>query len=179
MRIERSVLAVFTLLVFVGLTGCGSRQPPPKETEAPAALPFAPPSQGGFGGIACGAPPEPNMKLVRTAGDVTFYTRPSDPTQLPGGQLSGETYRFYNNQFEGAMLQTSDANSSAALLVHMRNVVGPGQLISPIGPKYSWGDSNLSVEYDREAGSPASAVVVGCRKVQARHQAAVRAAPQH
>ncbi|HUA34605.1 MAG TPA: hypothetical protein VMA09_13435 [Candidatus Binataceae bacterium] len=180
MRIERSILAVSMLVLFVGFTGCGSHQPPPPpDTGIAAALPFAPPPQGGFGGIACGAPPQANMKLVRTAGDLTFYTRPSDPMRIAAGQLTGETYRFYKNQFEGALLQTSDSNSSAALLVHMRNLIGPGTLVSPIGPKYTWADANLAVEYDRDPGAAGSDVLVACRKVQAQQQAAMAGAPQH
>ena len=116
------------------------------------------------------------MKLVRTAGDLTFYTRPSDPMQIAGGRLSGEMYRFYKNQFEGVELQTNDASSSAALLVHMRDLIGPGHLVSPIGPKYQWNDANLGVVYDREPGAVDSQVLVGCLKIQAQ---AAMAASQH
>ena len=116
------------------------------------------------------------MKLERTDGDLTFYTRPTDPMQIANGQLSGETYRFYRNQFEGALLQTNNSDSSRAMLVHMRNLIGKGKLENPVGPVYSWTDQNLHVVYDRGAAAPDAAVIVGCIQVQARHQADVAAA---
>jgi hypothetical protein len=170
MRISKSIVLVLSAATLAGLSGCGSSQ---QRNQAPAAVGEAAPSapQGGFGGIACGAPPQQGMSLQRTNGDVTFYSRPDDPMQIAGGKLSGETYRFYKNQFEGALLQTDDAQSSSALLVHMRGLVGPGNLEDPNGPKYSWSDSNLQMIYERQPGAANASVIVGCMQVQAQHQA--------
>jgi hypothetical protein len=148
MRVRKSILIV-ALLGFCGAwSGCSShKEPAPASASSappqvfangtPAPPPIVVPAQGGFGGIACGAPPLPAMKLLRATGDVTFYARPSDPMQIANGQLSGETYRFYRNQFEGVQLQTNNAASSTALLVHMRRLIGPGKLENPNGPVFS------------------------------------------
>jgi hypothetical protein len=95
---------------------------------------------------------------------------------MGSSQLASETYRFYKGEFEGALVEANGADNSRALLVHMRRMIGPGKLENPIGPVYSWTDSNLDVIYERAPGAADSSLVVGCRQVQARHQADLAAA---
>jgi hypothetical protein len=167
-------------IVLAGAAGCASHNtPPPAAAEAPAPSvnPPATAYQGGFQGIGCGSPPSNDMKLARTEGDIKFYTRQGEPLGVGQAHLKQATlYRFWQNQFEGAMLQTSGAQNDLAMLGYFQNIVGPGKLEDPTTNRRVWADSSLIVVYEQvpDATHDAS-VVVGCRAVQEKHKAAMMA----
>jgi hypothetical protein len=160
--------------------GCASHNAPsPSVAEAPAPTVTPPPTayQGGFQGIGCGSPPSTDMKLTRTDGDIKFYTRQGEPLGIGRAHLKQPTlYRFWQNQFEGAMLQTSGPKNDSAMLTYFQSIIGPGKLENAASNRRVWADSSLVVIYEQvpDATQDAS-IVVGCRAVQEKHKAAIMA----
>ncbi len=173
---------VIAAIVLVSATGCASHNAP--STATPAAAPVStvspPPTayQGGFQGIGCGSPPSTDMKLVRADGDIKFFTRQGEPLGVGRAHLMHSTlYRFYKDQFEGAMLQTSGSQNDLAMLSYFQSIVGPGKLDNPATNRHIWADSSLVVIYEQQPGAIKTAsVVVGCRGVQEKHKADLLAA---
>jgi hypothetical protein len=180
-----SLWITLAAIMLTGAAGCASHNatPPAAEAAAPAPAVNPPPAayQGGFQGIGCGSPPSADMKLVRTAGDIKFYTRQGEPLGVGSAHLKQPTlYRFWQDQFEGAMLQTSGPQNNLAMLGYFQSIIGPGKLQDPAANRRVWSDSSLVVIYEQipDATQDAS-VVVGCRAVQQKHQAAVTASQGH
>jgi hypothetical protein len=182
----RKRIGLWITVVTIGLagaTGCASRNasaPAPAEAPAPplAATPPRTAYQGGFQGIGCGSPPSSDMKLVRTEGDIKFYTRQGEPLGVGRAQLKQPTlYRFYKDQFEGALLETSGAQNDLAMLGYFQSIIGAGKVDDPATNRHVWADSSLVVIYEQPASAPQNAsIVVGCRGVQLKHQADILAA---
>jgi hypothetical protein len=156
---------------------------PSAAASAPAGAPIATTSpgsfQGGFQGIECGSAPGPDMKLINTKGDVSFYVRPKDPKHIDRGLLKAETYRYYRNQFEGVLLETTGAANSSEMLDHFERIIGPGTQ-SPSQPtKFVWSDRNLQVIFEQDPRSGDASTVVGCNIVEQQHKADLMAQGNH
>ena len=179
-------LSLWITLAAIALAGAGCAShnaPPPAAAAAPAPTVNPPPTayEGGFQGIGCGSPPSTDMKLSRSDGDIKFYTRQGEPLGVGTAHLKQPTlYRFWRNQFEGAMLQTSGARNDLAMLGYFQSLIGPGKLEDPAANRRVWADSSLVVVYEQvpDATHDAS-VIVGCRAVQEKHKAAMMASQNH
>jgi hypothetical protein len=174
-----SLWITLAAIVLASTAGCSSHNAPPPSSEAPAPTVNPPPTayEGGFQGIGCGSPPSTDLKLARTEGDLKFYTRQGEPLGIGRARLKQPTlYRFWQNQFEGAMLQTSGAQNDLAMLSYFQGIIGPGKLENPTANRRIWADSSLVVVYEQipDATRDAS-VIVGCRAVQEKHKAAMMA----